>query len=142
MEEPCQIIETKYGLTHGRFVAWNPAVLDSCKLKKNRRKKISWTRTNYLLQAGAWLQAMTTVSQFLILGLYTPQLPLLLSPLRIQPSTLPQHTLRSPGQHVNLEARVGKNSYTMINRDMNVLGLERLHLLRCTARSIHDYVVL
>ncbi|KAI0857961.1 hypothetical protein F4860DRAFT_487726 [Xylaria cubensis] len=27
---PCQIIETKYGLSHGRFVAWNPAVLSNC----------------------------------------------------------------------------------------------------------------
>ncbi|KAI1120092.1 hypothetical protein F5Y10DRAFT_290339 [Nemania abortiva] len=27
---PCQIIETQYGLSHARFIAWNPAVLDNC----------------------------------------------------------------------------------------------------------------
>lgn len=27
---PCQIIETKFGLSHARFVAWNPAVLSNC----------------------------------------------------------------------------------------------------------------
>ncbi|KAI8945349.1 hypothetical protein F4801DRAFT_568522 [Xylaria longipes] len=27
---PCQIIETQYGLSHARFVAWNPAVLSNC----------------------------------------------------------------------------------------------------------------
>ncbi|KAI0141569.1 hypothetical protein GGR57DRAFT_404025 [Xylariaceae sp. FL1272] len=28
--QPCQIIETKFGLSHARFVAWNPAVLTNC----------------------------------------------------------------------------------------------------------------
>ncbi|KAH8162385.1 hypothetical protein CIB48_g5862, partial [Xylaria polymorpha] len=27
---PCQIIETEFGLSHARFVAWNPSVLDNC----------------------------------------------------------------------------------------------------------------
>ncbi|KAJ3577806.1 hypothetical protein NPX13_g2762 [Xylaria arbuscula] len=27
---PCQIIETKFGLSHARFVAWNPSVLSNC----------------------------------------------------------------------------------------------------------------
>ncbi|KAI0449631.1 hypothetical protein F5B21DRAFT_509009 [Xylaria acuta] len=30
VNSPCQIIETKFGLSHARFVAWNPAVLDNC----------------------------------------------------------------------------------------------------------------
>lgn len=29
-DKPCQIIETKFGLNHNRFVAWNPAVLSNC----------------------------------------------------------------------------------------------------------------
>jgi len=28
--EVCTRVETKYGLTHGRFVAWNPSVLNNC----------------------------------------------------------------------------------------------------------------
>ncbi|KAL5328782.1 hypothetical protein ACEPPN_002286 [Leptodophora sp. 'Broadleaf-Isolate-01'] len=31
MELPCQDIETKFGLNHARFVAWNPAVLNTCR---------------------------------------------------------------------------------------------------------------
>ncbi|KAI1381144.1 hypothetical protein F4677DRAFT_118218 [Hypoxylon crocopeplum] len=27
---PCQILETKFGLSHARFVAWNPAVQQNC----------------------------------------------------------------------------------------------------------------
>ncbi|ETS76429.1 hypothetical protein PFICI_11816 [Pestalotiopsis fici W106-1] len=27
---PCQILETEFGLGHARFVAWNPAVLNNC----------------------------------------------------------------------------------------------------------------
>ncbi|KAI2463544.1 hypothetical protein F4781DRAFT_416270 [Annulohypoxylon bovei var. microspora] len=27
---PCQEVETQYGISHDRFVAWNPAVLDNC----------------------------------------------------------------------------------------------------------------
>ncbi|KAK3360716.1 hypothetical protein B0T25DRAFT_447803 [Lasiosphaeria hispida] len=30
-DKPCQIIETKFGMNHNRFVAWNPAVLSNCK---------------------------------------------------------------------------------------------------------------
>ncbi|KAI3336890.1 hypothetical protein HD806DRAFT_475086 [Xylariaceae sp. AK1471] len=30
LDLPCQIIETKYGLSHARFVAWNPSVLNNC----------------------------------------------------------------------------------------------------------------
>ncbi|KAK4206592.1 hypothetical protein QBC37DRAFT_121183 [Rhypophila decipiens] len=29
-DKPCQIIETKFGMNHNRFVAWNPAVLSNC----------------------------------------------------------------------------------------------------------------
>ncbi|KAH7038274.1 uncharacterized protein B0I36DRAFT_359860 [Microdochium trichocladiopsis] len=28
---PCQIIETKFGISHARFVAWNPAVQSDCR---------------------------------------------------------------------------------------------------------------
>ncbi|KAH6679021.1 hypothetical protein B0J14DRAFT_649409 [Halenospora varia] len=30
VRSPCLIVETQYGLTHGRFVAWNPAVGVNC----------------------------------------------------------------------------------------------------------------
>ncbi|KAI1108518.1 hypothetical protein F5Y14DRAFT_82245 [Nemania sp. NC0429] len=30
LDLPCQIIETKYGVSHARFVAWNPSVLNNC----------------------------------------------------------------------------------------------------------------
>lgn len=30
LDDPCGIFETKYGLTHGRFVAWNPMVNNDC----------------------------------------------------------------------------------------------------------------
>jgi hypothetical protein len=31
LDDPCGIIETKFGLQHGRFLAWNPAVNKICK---------------------------------------------------------------------------------------------------------------
>ncbi|KAL6697209.1 hypothetical protein J3F84DRAFT_368307 [Trichoderma pleuroticola] len=30
VELPCQIIETEFGISHARFIAWNPAVQDNC----------------------------------------------------------------------------------------------------------------
>ncbi len=27
---PCTELETRYGLTHGRMVAWNPTILSNC----------------------------------------------------------------------------------------------------------------
>ncbi|KAH8682066.1 hypothetical protein BX600DRAFT_544497 [Xylariales sp. PMI_506] len=30
IDQPCQIIETEYGISHLRFVAWNPVVQDNC----------------------------------------------------------------------------------------------------------------
>lgn len=32
----CTIMETRYQLSHSRFVAWNPSVLDDCKLRVMR----------------------------------------------------------------------------------------------------------
>jgi hypothetical protein len=32
-DEPCQIIETKFGISHARFVAWNPAVQNNCEFR-------------------------------------------------------------------------------------------------------------
>jgi len=29
-DNPCGIIETKHGLTHGRMIAWNPRVYNNC----------------------------------------------------------------------------------------------------------------
>ncbi len=30
VDQPCQILETQFGLSHARFVAWNPAVQTNC----------------------------------------------------------------------------------------------------------------
>ncbi|KAF2733508.1 hypothetical protein EJ04DRAFT_438887, partial [Polyplosphaeria fusca] len=35
LADPCGIIETKYGLQHARFVAWNPAVGQNCKFSQS-----------------------------------------------------------------------------------------------------------
>lgn len=32
LADPCGIIETQYGLSHARFVAWNPALGTNCEL--------------------------------------------------------------------------------------------------------------
>jgi hypothetical protein len=67
--KPCEVIETKFGLSHARFVAWNPAVQTNCKYFD---RSIIHLLANHV-KARDYTKGMLIASPFPAINLHTPR---------------------------------------------------------------------